>query len=282
MFDNYFFRTFFKTTKIFHFRLEDLTTKESISSATVNSSREETFSNQETQDTEKTRNVRHTENILSPIFADPHWPTIESPVFFDTSSLQDKEKTKLVLIEPFFRAKKVEKGFWGWLKKIFGDNNKDKEKIGQGPLIGPVKVPGMGDNVYIRAADSENEANHVVIHLMMKNPMEKEIKFESHLPLVNFDAIHELPGESSSYQTIVSPHFSHEGLFDKSHFPGVVATEWSSVPSSSIHIPSVKENFYANPSFFRKHSTESEGPEFSATPTKEADEPQQFTAWVRI
>lgn len=246
----------------------------------MNSSAEENLVNdfQQNGDLEKPRNTRHIQSIASPIFPENHWSSLGTPIFFEPS-LQDKEKNKLVLIEPFYRMKKEEKGFWGWLKKIFGDN-KEKKNEGQGPLIGPVKVPGMGDNVYIRAMDSlENEANHVVIHLMMKNSPEKEIKFESHLPLVSFDAVHELPVESASFQTIVSPHYSHEGLFDKTHFP-VVDTSWSSVSPSTIHLNSEKGNFFASPTFFRKHSTDNEGSEFSGALPK--DGTQQFTAWVRF
>ena len=209
--------------------------------------------------------------------------------------MEDKEKSKLVLIEPFFRVKKEQKGFWGWLQKIFGEN-KEKKK-GPGPLIGPIKVPGLGDHVYIRAADPiENESERVIIHLKThKNALTspgQEIKLASPLSLGSsfgssfgsFDTLHELPIESSNFQTIYSPHFSNGevgNLFDKSHL-SASHSSWSTLSSPPVSFPSETEDIYSSPSFFRKHSSEAEGSEFSGSLIKDTESSEEYASWVRL
>ena len=268
------------------------TTEESITTYNVSFLEQNLHEKQirESQDSDKPRNARGTERMSSsPFFSlENPWTSLEtfdkSPDFFEH---ENKEKQKLVLIEPFFRVKKVEKGFWGWLKKVFSEN---KQKKGQGPLIGPIKVPGMGDNVYIKGVEPlENESERVVIHLVTKDSTlgssEKEIKWASPLSLGSsfgsFDSLHELPIESPSFQTIFSPYFSNGeavDLFDKSQLSA--SPSWLSPSSPLVTFPPGKEDSFSRPSFFRKHSTDSEGSEFSGSPPSDSESHQHYTEWV--
>lgn len=253
----------------------------------------------EAEDSDKPRNVRATKGISSfpPFSADNLWAPLETfdktPIFFE-HSLEDKEKLKLVIIEPFLRVKRVQKGFWGWIQKIFSEN-KEKKK-GSGPLLGPIKVPGLGEHVYIRAVEPiENESERIVIHLKTNEhalgSSEKEIKLANPLSsgssfggsFGSSDTLHGLPIESSSIQTFYAPHFSNGeagDLFDKSHL-SASHPSWTTFGSPPVNFPSETEDFLSSPSFFRKHSTEVEGSAFSGSLLKNTESPQQYASWVR-
>ncbi|XP_033223731.1 trichohyalin-like [Belonocnema kinseyi] len=276
---------------------EEVTTEEPTTSRNVSSTPGKKIEEQEfkeSEDSDKSRNVRATKGISSfPSFSAANlWAPVETfdktPIFFE-HSLADEEKLKLVIIEPFLQVKKVQKGFRGWMQKIFSEN-KEKKK-GTGPLLGPIKVPGLGEHVYIRAVEPiENESERIVIHLKTNEhalgSSEKGIKLPNSLSLGNslggFDTLHGLPIESSHIHTIYAPNFSSgevDDLFDKPHL-SASDPSWMTFGLPPVSFPSKTEDIFSNPSFFRKHSTEAEGSAFFGSLLKDAEGPQENADWA--